>query len=123
MIRSIADIDVEGKRVLTRVDFNVPQDESGQVTDDKRIRAAMPTLESILSRGGIPVVVSHLGRPKGQRNEKYSLRPIADHLRAIAPSTVNVIFAEDCVGDVARSVVDGASVGTIVVLENVRFYA
>ena len=122
MIRSITDVDVAGKCVLTRVDFNVPQDDAGRVTDDTRIRAAMPTIMSIVERGGIPVLMSHLGRPKAKRDPKASLLPICDHLQTLAPSGSDVRFAEDCIGEVARRVVKGAKAGEIVLLENVRFY-
>lgn len=123
MIRSIADVDVAGKRVLTRVDFNVPQDESGAITDDIRITSALPTINSIISRGGIAVLMSHLGRPMGERKMKYSLAPVAAHLAALLGPTVKVHFATDCMGDEASSVVQAAQPGEVVLLENLRFYA
>lgn len=121
MITTITDVDVTGKRVLTRVDFNVPQDENGRITDDTRIVETIPTLRAITERGGIAVVMSHLGRPKGSPQPKYSLRPIANHLAEVVGGPVH--FAEDCIGPVAEAAVAAAQPGSIVVLENLRFYA
>ncbi len=121
MIRSIADVDVSGKRVLTRVDFNVPQDDAGAITDDIRIRAALPTIESITSRGGIAVLMSHLGRPKGQRTPAFSLKRVADRLQEILPGQ-RVLFAEDCIGTATAEAVATARSGDVVLLENLRFY-
>lgn len=123
MIRSIADVDVAGKRVLTRVDFNVPQDENGAITDDIRITSALPTVKSIIDRGGIAVLMSHLGRPKGERKMKYSLAPVAAHLTSLLGPSVAVHLASDCIGDAAASVVNAAKPGDVVLLENLRFYA
>ena len=122
VIRSIGDVEVNGRRVLTRVDFNVPQDDNGVITDDIRIRSAIPTISSITSRGGVAVLMSHLGRPKGQRKTEFSLQPVADRLKELLPDT-NVHFAVDCVGDTARSVIAGAQPGDVVLLENLRFHA
>lgn len=122
MIRSITDVEVAGQRVLTRVDFNVPQDDNGAITDDIRIRSAIPTITSITSRGGVAVLMSHLGRPKGQRKSEFTLRPVADRLQELLPNTT-VHFADDCVGDAASSVVGAANPGEIVLLENLRFHA
>lgn len=122
MIRSIADIDVAGKRVLTRVDFNVPQDDAGAITDDIRITSALPTVKSIIDRGGIAILMSHLGRPKGERKMKYSLAPVAAHLTSLLGASAAVHFATDCIGDAASSVVNAAKPGDVVLLENLRFY-
>lgn len=122
MIRTITDLDVAGKRVLTRVDFNVPQNEAGAITDDTRIVESLPTIRSIIEQGGIAVLMSHLGRPKGTRTTKYSLRPVADHLATLLPN-VTVRFADDCIGEAAASVVDAAEPGSVVLLENLRFHA
>ena len=122
MIRSIADMDVAGKRVLTRVDFNVPQDEAGVIIDDNRITESLPTIRTILDGGGVAVLMSHLGRPKGMRKAKCSLRPVAAHLAGLLPD-VTVRFADDCIGPVAVTTIEEAKPGEIVVLENLRFYA
>ncbi len=121
MIKSVKDIDFNGKRVLIRVDFNVPIDENGKVTDDKRIKSTLPTIDTIIDGGGIPVIMSHLGRPKGAPDAKFSLRPVADLL--INKYAYKVIFAEDCIGEKAIAAVNKASLGNIVLLENVRFHA
>ena len=97
MIQRIDAVDVAGKRVLTRVDFNVPQDSTGAITDDTRIRESLPTIESIVGRGGIAILMSHLGRPKGARVEKYSLRPIAEHLQTLLPDRRVINIAIDIV--------------------------
>ena len=113
------DLDVKGKRVLVRVDFNVPLTD-GAVSDDTRIRAALPTINAILERGGIAVLLSHLGRPKGVVDPRYSLAPVGRHLRSITGK--EVIFSTETIGDAARSAVDGAPESSIVLLENTRFH-
>jgi len=117
---SVQDIDLSGRRVLMRVDFNVPMDSGGTITDDNRIRASLATIEYIVSRGGKPVLMSHLGRPKGERNDSYSLRPVADHLGKL--TSTPILFADDCVGPAAREVVDALQPGQVALLENVRFH-
>jgi len=119
---SIQDVDLGGKRVLMRVDFNVPMDANGHITDDTRIRASLSTIEFILARGGMPVLLSHLGRPKGEPDSRYSLRGVADHLAQLRGNTP-VRFAGDCVGPAAREVVDQLQPGELALLENVRFHA
>jgi phosphoglycerate kinase len=124
VIRSITDVEVAGKRVLVRVDFNVPQDEHGAITDDTRIVESLPTIMSIVDRGGVAILMSHLGRPKGKPNPKYSLRPVAEHLSALMRVRgVAVNFAAECTGPVAESAVQQAPFGSIVLLENLRFHA
>ncbi len=124
MIKSIQDVDVAGKRVLTRVDFNVPQDDHCAITDDTRIVESLPTIMSIVDRGGVAVLMSHLGRPKGERKMKYSLRPVAEHLaKLLTARGVAVSFADDCIGEHALSAVNNAPFGSVVLLENLRFYA
>lgn len=120
MIKSILEGNFEGKNVLVRVDFNVPYDKDGKVSDDTRIKMTLPTIDYIIDGGGIPVIMSHLGRPKGERNMKYSLKPVAEHL--IEKYGYKVLFAEDCIGEVAEKTVKSAVPGEIVLLENVRFY-
>lgn len=116
--KTIADVPLSGNKVLVRVDFNVPLDEAQQITDDRRIRMAMPTIEKILSGGGRAVLMSHLGRPKGDGVEpSFSLRPAAERLAQLLDRPV--VFATDTVGDDAREKVAGNS--DVVVLENLRF--
>lgn len=121
MIHSIEDLTVQGKKVLVRVDFNVPLDEDGHITDDKRIVESLPTINYLTSQGAIVILMSHLGRPKGKKNPKYSLLPVAEHLRSLTNSKVH--FASDCIGDEAVNTVGFAQAGEIVLLENLRFYA
>lgn len=112
--------DVAGKRVLVRSDLNVPLD-GDRITDDGRIRASVPTIEELRSAGARVVVMAHLGRPKGEPDPAYSLRPVAERLGGLLGTSV--AFADDTVGDSARSVVDGLADGEVAVLENVRFNA
>jgi phosphoglycerate kinase len=118
---SIKDIELKGKRVLTRVDFNVPQDENLAITDDTRIRASLPTLKYIIEKGGKAVLMSHLGRPKGKVNEKYRLEPVAKRLGELLGK--EVIYVKDCIGAEAEAAVAGMGDGDVCLLENVRFYA
>ncbi|MGB9701289.1 MAG: phosphoglycerate kinase [Candidatus Kapaibacteriota bacterium] len=121
MIKSINDTSFENKKVLVRVDFNVPIDDNLNVTDDMRVVASLPTIDKIIKDGGIPILMSHLGRPKGKPNLKYSLKPVANLLKD--KYGYNLIFAEDCIGDLAHNAVNSAKTGDIVLLENLRFYA
>ena len=118
--KSISDVDVQGKVVLMRVDFNVPQDDSGAITDDRRIRMALPSIESVINRGGKLVLMSHLGRPKGKGPEpEFTLKPTAERLAQLIRKPV--AFASDTVGPDAESKVTAMKDGDVVVLENVRF--
>lgn len=119
-MKTIRDLDISGKHLLLRVDFNVPMDEQGNITDDIRIRRALPTIEYGLSLGAKLIVCSHMGRPKGQRVEKYSLKPVADHLQAILSKPVRL--APDCVGEEVESLVSTMKDGEIILLENLRFH-
>ena len=116
---TLNDIDVTGKKVMMRVDFNVPIID-GEITDDNRVRAALPSINFVIENGGLVILTSHLGRPKGERNQEFSLKPVADHLATLIDAPVH--FANDCIGDVASEVIDTAKLGEVVVLENVRFY-
>lgn len=119
--KTIQDVDVSGKTVLIRVDFNVPLDDQQRVTDDRRVRMALPTIQSVLERGGRVILMSHLGRPSGDPAEdaKYSLRPAADKLAELLGR--EVILASDTIGDDAKSKAAGLEDGGVLVLENLRF--
>ncbi len=117
--KTIADVDVNGKTVLMRVDFNVPLDDQQQITDDRRIRMALPSIKSVLDRGGKLILMSHLGRPKNEPDPKFSLRPTADKLSQLVDGPV--AFASDTVGDDAQAKVAALQPGGVVVLENLRF--
>lgn len=119
--KTVEDIDVAGKRVLVRVDFNVPQDETGAITDDRRIRAALPTIKYLIDHNARVILVSHLGRPKGGPNPKYTLAPVAKRLSDLLSKPVPM--APDCIGDEVKKLVDGLNDGDVLLLENVRFYA
>lgn len=119
-INTVKDLDVKGKRVFVRVDFNVPLNENKEVSDDTRIRAAVPTIEYLTGKGARVILASHLGRPKGQVNDKYSLAPVAAKLSEILGRPV--VFAGDCIGPEAKKVVDGLKDGEVALLENLRFH-
>jgi phosphoglycerate kinase len=117
---SVRDISLKDKRVFVRVDFNVPLDEELHITDDTRIRASLPTIKYILEKGGIPVLASHLGRPKGKVDPKMSLQPVAHRLSEILKR--KVIFAPDCVGKEIEQMAQNLKPGDIMLLENTRFH-
>jgi phosphoglycerate kinase len=124
MKKTIKDVDQQlfaDKRVFVRVDFNVPQREDGTVADATRIEAALPTIEYLVSKRAKVILASHLGRPKG-KTEKLSLKPIAQHLAKLLNNKVNVVFADDCVGEAAEKTVNALKPGEICLLENLRFY-
>lgn len=120
MIRSVDQLEVEGKRVFVRVDFNVPLTPEGEIADDTRVKAALPTLKYLLEKGARLVVASHLGRPKGQVDKKYSLMPVAKYLRDILDC--DIIFPESSVGDAVQKLSRELKPGSIMLLENVRFH-
>jgi phosphoglycerate kinase len=119
-MKTIRDLDLAGKRVLVRVDFNVPMDAEKNITDDIRIRMALPTIKYILDQGGKLILCSHMGRPKGQRIEEFSLGPVAEHLGRILGREVRL--APDCVGAECETIVAGMQAGEVVILENLRFH-
>src|SRR5687767_10754868 len=133
---SIKDLDLKGKRVFIRVDFNVLI-KDGKVEDDTRIRAALKTIDYAIERGARVILASHLGRPKGKRVEKYSLKPVFEELRNLLITTADLVsdgqaasvhsmgsiyFANDCVGDEVTTQVDSLTDGDVVLLENLRFH-
>jgi phosphoglycerate kinase len=118
---SIKDLELSGKRVFMRVDFNVPI-KGGQIKDDTRIRASLPTIAYALEHGATVILASHLGRPKGKVNLEYTIRPAAVRLSELIGRPVE--FADDCVGPSAKAAVDRAEAGgKVVLLENLRFHA
>ena len=117
---TIDDVELKGKRVLVRVDFNVPM-ENGAITDDTRIRESLPTIRKILSDGGKAILMSHFGRPKGKRNLDYSLKPVSQRLSELLNKPVK--FAPDCIGGNVKKMVDELKDGECLLLENLRFHA
>ena len=118
--KSIRDIDFKGKRVFVRVDYNAPMDKAGNITDDTRIRATLPTLNFLLDQGASLVLAAHLGRPKGGPAPEFSLAPVAAHLSSLMGRKVK--FAADCVGPVATSAAEALQPGEVLMLENLRFH-
>ncbi len=120
-IKSISDIDLEGKKVLFRFDFNVPLDENGKVKDDTRICRAVPTIRYAMEHGARSILASHLGRPKGERRPEMSLKPVAEVLSKLLDK--NVSFVDDCVGPEVDKAVDDLRDGEALLLENLRFHS
>ena len=120
---SIKDLTLQGQRVFIRVDFNVPI-KDGKVDDDSRIRASLPTIQYAIEHGARVILASHLGRPKGQRVDKYSLRPVVEHLSQVLSelNAKQVAFAHDCVGEPAEKAVAALADGDVLLLENLRFH-
>ena len=118
--KSIRDIEVKGKKVLVRCDFNVPMDDDGKITDDKRITGAVPTIKYLLENGAAVILMSHLGRPKGEFNKKYSLKPVAERLGELLGFEVKM--AEDVIGESAKKLAAEVEFGKAILLENVRFH-
>lgn len=119
-MKKIQDFDFSGKRALVRVDFNVPLNADFQITDDSRMRAAIPTIKTILDGGGSVILMSHLGRPKEGPEDKFSLRHLQKHLSKLLDRDVQ--FADDCVGESARKASSELKAGDVLLLENLRFY-
>ena len=118
--KTVADIDVQGKKVLMRCDFNVPLDEDCNITSDDRIVKALPTIKNILDRGGALILMSHLGRPAGERNDKMSLAPVAKRLSQLLGA--EVVFADDCIGNGTKAKAQALKAGDCMLLENLRFH-
>ncbi len=118
-VRDLSDAQVRGKRALVRVDFNVPLDDEGRITDDTRIRASLPTIELLLERGALPVILSHLGRPKGKPEQKYSLQPVSVRLGEL--TGCRVVFVESTDSDEALQASQRCKPGELLLLENTRF--
>ena len=119
--KTIRDIDVTGKKVLVRCDFNVPLDgETGVITDNRRIRAALPTIKYLIDHNAKVILCSHLGRPKGEFNPKFSLKPVAEELSKLLGKEVKL--AKDVIGEDAQKLTSEIKEGEVVLLENVRFH-
>jgi phosphoglycerate kinase len=118
--QTIDQVDLRNKRVLIRVDFNVPLDDTGQITDDSRIRAALPTINRAIDEDAVVILCSHLGRPKGTTDPALSLAPVAKRLHRLLNKPVT--FTEDCIGPAVESVVKNAKPGDVILLENLRFH-
>ncbi len=121
MKKTVKDVDVRSKRVLVRVDYNVPLDAEGNVSDDKRITASLPTVNYLLEQGAKIILCSHLGRPKGEVKKEFSLAPVAKRLRELLPNT-KIYFAPDCIGEEAEKMANELKDGEILLLENLRFH-
>lgn len=121
MKKTVRDIDVKGKKVIVRCDFNVPQDSEGKITDDIRITSALPTISYLIEQGAKVILMSHLGRPDGEANMKYTLKPVADRLSELLGKSVLFISAPEVVNDEVSKAAAGLAAGAVMLLENVRF--
>ncbi|MFV0593597.1 MAG: phosphoglycerate kinase [Draconibacterium sp.] len=120
-MQTISSYDFKGKKALIRVDFNVPLNENFEITDDTRMRAALPTIKKIIEGGGSPIIMSHLGRPKNGPEDKFSLKPLVKHLsELLGGATVKI--APDCIGEEVKKMADELQPGEVLILENLRFY-
>jgi len=119
-IRTVDQIELHGKRVFIRVDFNVPLDEKSKITDDTRIILSLPTIRFVMEAGGKAILASHLGRPKGKRDSKFSLSPVAERLSQLLGK--KVALATDCVGEEVQKQIEGMKAGEVLLLENLRFH-
>ena len=120
-MQTIENFDFKGRKAFVRVDFNVPLNENLEITDDTRIRAALPTLKKIIASGGSVIIASHMGRPKKNPDTKFSLKSIISHVSSLLE--VEVKFAPDCIGESTESMVTNLKPGEVLLLENLRFYA
>jgi len=120
VIRKVNQIELKGKRVLIRVDFNVPQDEKNHITDDTRILLSLPTIRFVSEAGGKAILASHLGRPKGKKDSKFSLAPVAERLSQLMGG--KVALATDCIGEEVQKQIGGMREGEVLLLENLRFH-
>ena len=120
-MQSIKTYDFSGKKALIRVDFNVPLNEKFEITDDTRITAALPTIKRVIEKGGFPIIMSHLGRPKNGPEDKFSLRPLVKHLSNLLDGAT-VKITSDCIGDEAINMANNLLPGEVLILENLRFY-
>ncbi len=118
--KTIADVEVKGKKALIRCDFNVPLDDEKNITDDARITEALPSIKSVIDRGGSAILMSHLGRPKGARNMDFSLAPVAKRLSELLDK--DIIFVDDCIGEQVQSKAGSLKPGEVMLLENLRFH-
>ena len=121
LLKNIRDLDIKGKRLLIRVDFNVPMDDQQNITEDTRIRGVLPTLNHALDENAKVVICSHMGRPKGERRPELSLAPVAKRLSRLLEKEVRL--APDCIGEETRAMVEAMQPGSVVLLENLRFHA
>lgn len=119
-MRSVRDIDLKNKRILMRVDFNVPMDDEGKIIDDTKMTAALPTIDYVLEQGGSLVLMSHLGRPNGKPDPEFSLQPVATHLSELLQRSVTM--ADDCIGPEVEKLAGSLKPGEVLMLENVRFH-
>jgi phosphoglycerate kinase len=119
-VKNIRDLDIKGKKILVRVDFNVPLDDQGNITDDTRIRGVLPTINYALDEHAKIIIMSHLGRPDGQRTEKFSLAPVAKRLSRLLDKEVKL--APDCIGPEVEAMVNAMAPGDVLLLENLRFH-
>jgi phosphoglycerate kinase len=119
-IASLTEADISGKRVLVRADFNVPLNDKGEISDDNRIRAALPTIQDLIQKNAKVVLCSHMGRPKGEFKEKLRLTPVAERLSQLLGQ--EVVKCDDCIGDSVKQKVDSLQNGQVALLENLRFY-
>jgi len=119
-VKTVQDVNLAGKRVLVRCDFNVPFDNEGKISDDTRIVGALPTIKHLVEQGAKVILCSHLGRPKGEKKPEFTLAPVAEELAVKLGQPV--AFVDDCIGEPVKSAVDAMTEGQVILLENVRFY-